>query len=294
MQDPEAHVDAVAADLEYFRTKRLEPRILHYTRRGLVTLYDLLRAERTMTVEPPRPQPPEGLEQRVRALEDRLDALVADILTASVRLPSGNLVTDDLRRERGDYDEFFRVAKRPHEGSLEQRMSQLEDELSDCEHLIRTFLTALVLTGRVTDSELQEQRERVTGQGHRNGARIVARAWVDEEFKQRLLRTGRQAVRELGVPPGKVGKLAVAEDTDEIHHVVVCTLCSCYPTDLLGSAPWWYRTDEYRQRIIEDPRETLKEMFGFEPPDDRTIVVRDSTSDVRWMVLPDALLAPRA
>jgi nitrile hydratase len=126
----------------------------------------------------------------------------------------------------------------------------------------------------------------VRGQGYRNGARLVARAWLDPEFKRRLLETGRQAARELGIPPGRLGKLGVAENTEHEHNVVVCTLCSCYPHDLLGDPPWWYRTDEYKRRIIEDPRAMLAEMFGLHVPPHRSITVRDSTSDVRWMVLP--------
>jgi nitrile hydratase len=80
--------------------------------------------------------------------------------------------------------------------------------------------------------------------------------------------------------------MVALENTADTHHLVVCTLCSCYPHDLLGDAPWWYRTDEYKQRIVEDPRGMLREMFGFEVSRDRAIAVRDSTSDVRWMVLP--------
>jgi nitrile hydratase len=124
------------------------------------------------------------------------------------------------------------------------------------------------------------------GIGHHNGARIVARAWVDEGFKQRLLETGRAAVRELDIPPGRLGELGVAENTAEVHHIVVCTLCSCYPHDLLGNPPWWYRTDEYKQRIVAEPRATIREMFGLDLPEGVRVRVHDSTSDVRWMVLP--------
>lgn len=92
--------------------------------------------------------------------------------------------------------------------------------------------------------------------------------------------------RELDIPPGRLGKLGVAENTEREHNIVVCTLCSCYPHDLLGDPPWWYRTEEYKRRIIEDPRAMLAEMFGLQVPPHRAIVVRDSTSDVRWMVLP--------
>src|SRR5690606_5484483 len=140
--------------------------------------------------------------------------------------------------------------------------------------------------GELDEATVSTNRARLAALGYRNGARIVARAWTDPEFKRRLVETGREAVRELDIPPARLGKLGVAENTSDTHHVVVCTLCSCYPHDLLGDPPWWYRTDEYKTRIVEDPRQALADMFDLEIPDERRIVVHDSTSDVRWMVLP--------
>ena len=93
-------------------------------------------------------------------------------------------------------------------------------------------------------------------------------------------------MRELDIPPGRLGKLGVAADTDSIHNVVVCTLCSCYPHDLLGDTPWWYKHDSYKQRVVRDPRSTLREMFELDLPAETEIHVHDSTSDIRWMVLP--------
>jgi nitrile hydratase len=107
---------------------------------------------------------------------------------------------------------------------------------------------------------------------------MVARAWVDPAFKQALLTRGREAVRELNIPPGRLGKLGVAENTATLHNVVVCTLCSCYPHDLLGDPPWWYRDDSFKESVVRDPRGTL--------PESVEVRVHDSTSDVRWMVLP--------
>ncbi|MQA87046.1 MAG: nitrile hydratase subunit alpha [Streptosporangiales bacterium] len=165
-------------------------------------------------------------------------------------------------------------------------MVQLGLQLFECQELLDAFTRALLAAGEITEDQLEQRRQAVRSQGYRNGARLVARAWVDPGFKQRLLEAGREAARELDLPPGRLGKLGVAENTEHEHNVVVCTLCSCYPHDLLGDPPWWYRTDEYKQRIIDDPRAMLKETFGFEVPAERSIVVRDSTSDVRWMVLP--------
>jgi nitrile hydratase len=280
----DSRLRAVAADLEYFRTKRLEPRVLHLVRRGAISLNDLIRAGRDGAGD--RSAVAADAGQRLRALEDRLDAFVAGIAAVAVATRSVKVVIEDIRRERGDYDPFLRIAKRSYSGSEQQRMSQLERALADSEELLDAFTRALLDTGEVTAHQLDQRRQAVRDQGYRNGARLVARAWLDPEFKRRLLETGRQAARELGIPPGRLGKLGVAENTEHEHNVVVCTLCSCYPHDLLGDPPWWYRTDEYKRRIIEDPRAMLAEMFGLHVPPHRSITVRDSTSDVRWMVLP--------
>jgi nitrile hydratase subunit alpha len=287
MQDFEAHVRAVESDLEYFRTKRLEPRLLYLMRRGLLPVYDLLRAAEGVGRPRPAVQERSATEARIRRLEDELDAFIRATATISITaLERGRVVIEDVRTERGDYDDFFRLAKRAHEGSLEQRIEQLEQELDECMHLIDVMTRALLTIGAVTEEQLRTQRNSIEQQGYRNGARIVARAWADPRFKDRLIATGREAVRELDIPPGRLGKLGVAENTDEVHHVVVCTLCSCYPHDLLGNPPWWYRTDEYKQRLVEDPRETLKDMFSLELPETTRVTVHDSTSDIRWMVLP--------
>jgi nitrile hydratase subunit alpha len=284
IHDPGAHVTAVEADLEYFRTKRLESRVLHFLRRGIVGFADLLRAD-----VGPTHGTDEDLttEARIRRVEDELDALVHGIAATTIKLQGATVAIEDTRKERGDYDPFLRLAKRPHgEGSLPERLTRLEAELADAHRLSDTFTRALVATGRITEEQLRLRREELEGIGHRNGARIVARAWVDPGFKQRLLAKGREVVRELDIPPGKLGRLGVAENTAEVHNIVVCTLCSCYPHDLLGNPPWWYRTDDYKQRIVREPRETMRELFGLAVDDDVRVRVHDSTSDVRWMVLP--------
>ncbi|HLQ35570.1 MAG TPA: nitrile hydratase subunit alpha [Chloroflexota bacterium] len=278
MHDFEAHVRAVEEDLEYYRTKRFEPRIFFLIRRGVISFHDLLGAFHPS----PERLPAEGdFEPRIRSLEDQLDEYVRGIGLAS----SGEQVIEDMRKERGDYDSWFRMAKRHHDGSLEERVAALEAELQEQMAVLRAFTTALIQTGHLTETELEYRRERSKA-GPWNGAKIVARAWVDPEFKRRLLELGREAVRELDIPPGRLGKLGVAPDTDGVHNVVVCTLCSCYPHDLLGDTPWWYKHDSYKQRVVRDPRGTLREMFGLELPNEVEIHVHDSTSDIRWMVLP--------
>jgi nitrile hydratase len=267
IEDFESHVEAVASDLEYFRRKRIEPRVLLYLRRGIISWTDLFRGHELAGRQPPL-EPEPDLELRIRALEDSLDELILSIATAGTPLASHPVAIEDNRMERGDYNPELRLAVRTYEGDLQTRIGLLERGITDTRHLVEALTRALVLVGEVTEKGLEENRRRLSELGHRNGARIVARAWVDDDFKKRLLETGREAVRELDIPPGKLGKLGVAENTDEVHNIVVCTLCSCYPHDLLGNPPWWYRTD------------------GLEIDPDRKVVVHDSTSDVRWMVLP--------
>jgi len=121
--------------------------------------------------------------------------------------------------------------------------------------------------------------------GPLRGARLVARAWVDPSFRERLLANASEAARELGVA-GFVGENVMAvENTDEVHNVVACTLCSCYPWAVLGLPPGWYKSPEYRSRIVREPRAVLAE-FGLEPAEGVEVRVWDSSSDMRYFVLP--------
>jgi len=285
LEDPDANLAALIADLEYFRRKRLESRVLYFARRRILSLPDLLRAAQDLPpVEPVAPL--QELDARIKALQERLDAIVVGVLSLQVPLTDAKVAIDDTRRERGDYDEFFRLTKRSFPAERMARIEAIEAAMADDELLIRAARHGLVRTGRSTDEAFEQRLAQLRSLGWRNGARIVARAWVDEGFKQRLLTEGRETVRELDIPPGKLGLLGVAENTDDVHNIVVCTLCSCYPHDLLGNPPWWYRTDGYKERIIRDPRGMLHEAFGLELPEGVEIRVHDSTSDVRWMVLP--------
>ncbi len=118
-----------------------------------------------------------------------------------------------------------------------------------------------------------------------DGARVVARAWVDPEFKERLLADARAAALELGLDPGPSPVVVAVENTRAVHHLVVCTLCSCYPRPLLGPPPDWYKSLPYRSRAVSDPRGVLAE-FGVELEDDVVVRVLDSTADVRYLVIP--------
>jgi nitrile hydratase len=118
-----------------------------------------------------------------------------------------------------------------------------------------------------------------------DGARLITRAWVDPEFKTRLLGDARAAALELGLDPGPSPVVMAVENTEAVHHMVVCTLCSCYPRALLGPPPDWYKSLPYRSRAVSDPRGVLTE-FGVELADDVEVRVLDSTADIRYLVIP--------
>jgi len=142
----------------------------------------------------------------------------------------------------------------------------------------------LVEKGVVTEEEVAEEVEAMRKRGYERGARVVARAWVDREYKQRLLANGTKACEELGLEVPAL-KLLVVENTPEVHNAIVCTLCSCYPRMLLGIPPEWYKSRNYRSRMVREPRAVLAE-FGLEIPGRVAIRVHDSTADMRYLVLP--------
>jgi nitrile hydratase len=125
-----------------------------------------------------------------------------------------------------------------------------------------------------------------TNVGPLNGATVVAKAWTDPEYRQRLLDDGTAAIKELGFAGSQGEHIVVVENTASIHNVVVCTLCSCYPWPVLGLPPSWYKDPAYRARVVREPRKVLSEM-GLELADDVQITVHDSSSEVRWLVLPE-------
>ncbi len=143
----------------------------------------------------------------------------------------------------------------------------------------------LIEKGIITPEEIRHQIERMDARGHSRGARVVARAWTDPAFKARLLANGRAGCDEMGITDLEALHLVVVENTEKVHNVIVCTLCSCYPKPLLGLPPAWYKSLPYRRRMVREPRAVLKE-FGLELPDDVVVRVHDSTADMRYMVLP--------
>lgn len=141
--------------------------------------------------------------------------------------------------------------------------------------------------GHFTAEDIRREIEREDSVTPMLGARLVARAWVDPAFKSRLLTDGKAACKEMAIDTAEIKRLEVVENAASIHHVVVCTLCSCYPRAILGyHPPSWYKSTSYRNRVVVDPRGVLEESFGTTIPDDVEIRVMDSTADTRYLVIP--------
>ena len=147
----------------------------------------------------------------------------------------------------------------------------------------------LLEAGHYNADEEQAVIAAMQGASPENGARIVARAWTDLDYKERLLENGAAAIRELGFELEPY-EFTVMENTDTVHNVIVCTLCSCYPRALLGMSPAWYKSRIYRARVVREPRNVLGE-FGVELHNDVDVRVHDSTAELRYMVLPQRPLA---
>ncbi len=142
----------------------------------------------------------------------------------------------------------------------------------------------LILKGIVNRDEIDREVAAMDARSHQRGAAVVARAWCDPQFKAQLLSDAPAAVRSMGIEFGPM-HLIVVENTPAVHNVIVCTLCSCYPRALMGMPPQWYKSIEYRSRVVREPRSVLAE-FGLTLPPAVTIRVHDSTADMRYLVLP--------
>jgi nitrile hydratase len=168
---------------------------------------------------------------------------------------------------------FENKRSKEEEQVLEQRVANLEKVLIEKGLVREDTLDKLV---DLYENDL----------GPMNGARVVARAWTDPEFKKRLLEDATSAISELGYGGMQGEHMVVVENTATTHNAVVCTLCSCYPWPVLGLPPTWYKSTAYRSRIVIEPREVLKE-FGTEIDDDVEIKVWDSSAEIRYLVLPE-------
>ncbi len=150
------------------------------------------------------------------------------------------------------------------------------------EHAIRELL---VKKGVLTNAEISSHIDKMATRNETLGAQVTARAWVDREFKQRYIEDTRGTLLSLDIDIGDMAEYRVVENTPDVHNVIVCTLCSCYPKLLLGYPPSWYKSVTYRSRTVREPRAVLEE-FGVALPDNVEVRVHDSTADLRYIVLP--------
>jgi nitrile hydratase len=159
-----------------------------------------------------------------------------------------------------------------------------DDRLSYYQVMEVALRELLIEKRYLTSEEVRAAIETMDARSPAAGARVVARAWTDAAYKARLLADGAAACMELGIDIGPT-RLVVVENTADVHNMIVCTLCSCYPRNLLGLPPDWYKSRAYRSRAVYEPRAVLAE-FGTDVPDDVTVRVHDSTADMRYLVLP--------
>ena len=157
---------------------------------------------------------------------------------------------------------------------------------SDISLRVKALETVLTQKKLIDPEALDKVVDRYQNQvGPQNGAKIVAKAWTDSDYKERLLKDGSSAIAELGLLGQQGEHMVVVENSQEVHNLVVCTLCSCYPWPTLGLPPTWYKSSAYRSRAVIEPRKVLKE-FGVNLPDSTEVLVWDSTAEMRYLVLP--------
>ena len=170
------------------------------------------------------------------------------------------------------HDEHEALVIEDDEGNLEGQI------------LIDALQSVLIARNLLTAAEVAKEIEKLESPGIHLGAKIVARAWTDPAFKQRLMENGKEAIGEIGIAVGEA-QIVVVENTDTKHNLITCTLCSCYPRSILGQPPSWYISKAYRARAVREPRKVLAE-FGTDLPADMELVVHDSNADMRYLVLP--------
>ena len=186
-------------------------------------------------------------------------------------------MSDDHHHDHADHDGDDEVHEHRDHGA----------PLTEVELRVRALESLLVDKGLVDPAALDVLIDTYeTKVGPRNGARIVARAWIDPQFKERLLEDGAAAAAEFGFVGRQSEKIVVVENTPQVHNMVVCTLCSCYPWAVLGLPPVWYKSAPYRARAVIEPRGVLSEL-GVNVPADREVRVWDSTAEIRYLVLPE-------
>jgi nitrile hydratase len=171
-------------------------------------------------------------------------------------------------------------------GPEEQHEAGPKHELSHWAKRAYAMRDILIEKGVVTEEDIRQQAEFAESKTPANGARLVARAWTDPDFKARLMADPKKVCAEMGIDASTLNEFVILENTDQVRHMVVCTLCSCYPRPILGRPPDWYKSFNYRKRAVNDPRGVMRE-FGMEVPGDVEVRVHDSTADMRYLVIPE-------
>jgi nitrile hydratase len=185
----------------------------------------------------------------------------------------------DPRGHHDDKDHHDHGHNHPHDPI------EVSEGAGEYEIMVHAIKELLIEKGVISAEDIRKTLEFMDTRTPALGAKVIARAWIDAEFKKRLLADGTAAVAEMGIPMGDA-ELIVVENSKDVHNVIVCTLCSCYPRTILGLPPDWYKSRNYRSRMVVEPRAVLKE-FGTELPDSVTLRTHDSNADMRYLVLPE-------
>ena len=170
-------------------------------------------------------------------------------------------------------------------GPEEEHEAGPRHELSHWAKRVYAMRDILIEKGVVTEDDIRQQAEFTESKTPANGARLVARAWTDPDFKAKLMAGPKKVCAEMGIDASTLNEFVILENTDRVRHMVVCTLCSCYPRPILGRPPDWYKSFNYRKRAVNDPRGVMRE-FGLEVDEDVEVRVHDSTADMRYLVIP--------
>ena len=183
------------------------------------------------------------------------------------------------------HDDTHILRRKEDVGYLGDTVQRVEHEMDYFQIRVVALLNVLREKGLVTTDEMRRAIEEIEAQTPTLGAKVVARAWVDPEFKERLFMDAKSACLELGIDTSAINHLVVIENTAKVHYMVTCTLCSCYPRPLLGQPPTWYKSFPYRSKAVVDPRGTLNDL-GYDPPAGIELVVVDSNADCRYLIMP--------
>ena len=195
------------------------------------------------------------------------------------------MATTDPHAHDHDHDHHHDHGHHHHGHNHAHDPIEVSEGASEYEIMVHAIKELLIEKGVITGEDIRKTLEFMDTRTPALGAKVVARAWTDPEFKKRLLANGTSAVAEMGIPMGDA-ELIVVENSKDVHNVIVCTLCSCYPRTVLGLPPDWYKSRNYRSRVVVEPRAVLKE-FGTELPDAVTLRTHDSNADMRYLVLPE-------